>query len=148
MNDDAALLREYAHEGSEAAFTELVRRYVDLVYGAALRRTGDAYGADDVTQQVFITLARNSRRLERHTVLSAWLHTATRNAAINFMLSERRRKTRELEALDLSPETNTKSDWDRLRPVLDSAIDELSRSDRDAVILRFLERREIGRAHV
>src|SRR5271169_5586876 len=52
MNDDAALLRSYADEGSEAAFAELVRRHVDLVYGAALRRTGgDPHRAADVAQQ-------------------------------------------------------------------------------------------------
>jgi len=63
------------------------------------------------------------------------------------MISERRRKTREIETLDLSAETNSDLAWDRLRPVLDSAIDELSKSDREAVILRFLERRafaEVG----
>ena len=82
MNDDTALLRRYAEEGSEAAFTELVRRHVDLVYGAALRRTGgDSHRAADVAQQVFTTLARQAQKLSRHTVLSAWLHTATRNAA-------------------------------------------------------------------
>jgi DNA-directed RNA polymerase specialized sigma24 family protein len=76
MNEtDAALLRRYA-EGSETAFTELVHRHVDLVYGAALRRTGgDAHRAADVAQQVFTTLAREARKLARHPVLGAWLHS-------------------------------------------------------------------------
>src|SRR5688572_8752512 len=102
MNDDAVLLRRYAEEGAEDAFTELVGRYVDLVFAAALRRTGgDAHCAADVAQQVFITLAREARKLSRHTVLAAWLHTATRNAALNLMISEQRRRTRENEALAL-----------------------------------------------
>ncbi len=156
MNDDATLLQRYAEEGAETAFAELVRRHIDLVYGAALRRTGgDAHAAADVAQQVFTTLARNARKLSRHTVLAAWLHTATRNAALNLMISEQRRKTRETEALALETATtgaggsDATHDWEKLRPLLDAAIDELPEADRAAVVLRCLERRpfaEIGAA--
>jgi RNA polymerase sigma factor (sigma-70 family) len=150
MNDDAALLRRYAEEGSEAAFTELVGRHVDLVYGAALRRTGDPHRAADVAQQVFTKLAHEARKLSRHTVLAAWLHTATRNAALNLMISEQRRLVRESAALALDAGAGgVAPDWDRLRPLLDAAIDELPETDRAAVVLRFLEHRpfaEIGNA--
>jgi RNA polymerase sigma factor (sigma-70 family) len=151
MNDDAALLRRYAEQDSQAAFTELVQRHVDLVYGAALRRTGgDAHRAADVAQQVFTTLARQARKLSSHTVLAAWLHTATRNAALNLMISEQRRKQREIAAQELEPAaagSGADVNWEQLRPVLDAAIDELPENDRAAVVLRFLERRpfaEIG----
>ena len=104
MDDDAELLRRYAEEGSEAAFTELVHRRVDLVYSAALRRTGgDPHRAADVAQQVFTTLARDARKLLRHPVLAAWLHTATRNAALNLVISDVRRQARETAALALDP---------------------------------------------
>ncbi|MSU22981.1 MAG: sigma-70 family RNA polymerase sigma factor [Opitutus sp.] len=153
MNDDATLLRRYAEEGSESTFTELVRRHVDLVYGAALRRTGgDTHRAADVAQQVFTALAREARKLSHHAVLGAWLHTATRNAALNLMISEQRRQARELQALALEPAIaagDASPDWDRLRPVIDAAIDELPEADRAAVVLRFLEQRafaEIGAA--
>ncbi len=73
-NHDAALLRRWADEKSEAAFTALVGRHLDLVYAAALRRLGgDAHAAADVAQQVFTTLARDASRLAQHTVLTAWL---------------------------------------------------------------------------
>src|SRR6185503_8957179 len=150
MNDDTALLRRYADEGSEAAFTELVRRHVDLVYGAALRRTGgDAHRAADVAQQVFTALAREARKLSHHAVLSAWLHTATRNAALNLMISEQRRQIRETAALDPSLAADASLDWEHVKPVLDTAIDELPESYRTAVVLRFLQHQgfaEIGAA--
>ncbi len=38
MNDDMALVREYAASQSERAFETLVARYVSLVYSAALRQ--------------------------------------------------------------------------------------------------------------
>ncbi len=151
MKDDATLLRDYAENGSEPAFAELVRGHLDLVYGAALRRTGgDAHRAAEVAQRVFTQLARHAGKLSRHTALSGWLHTATRNAALNLMISDQRRKLREAEAvaLDVPTSSGDPVDWDRVGPVLDDAIDELAEGDRAAVVLRFLEQRafaEIGR---
>ncbi len=149
MSDDATLLRRYAEERSEAAFTALVHRHLDLVYSAALRRTGgDPHRAADVAQQVFAAVARNARRLSRHSVLPAWLHTATRNAALNLMKSEQRRQARESEAFALSVEATggaeVRRGWEGIKRVLDAAIDELPGPDREAVVLRFLERREFS----
>ncbi|MBC7365953.1 MAG: sigma-70 family RNA polymerase sigma factor [Undibacterium sp.] len=154
MNDDAALLRCYVEEGSEPAFTALVRRHVDLVYGAALRRVGgDPHRAAEVAQQVFTTLAREARKLARHPQLAAWLHTATRNASLNLMISEQRRQARETAALALESVGGgigaSGPAWEQLQALLDAAIDELPETDRVAVVLRFLERRpfaEIGAA--
>lgn len=66
------------------------------------------------------------------------------DAALNLMISEQRRKAREIAAVALEAagtpgESNL--DWDHLRPVLDTAIDELPQTDRAAVVLRFLEHR-------
>src|SRR5688572_24502207 len=103
MNDDADLLRCYAEKDSDDAFTELVRRHIDLVYSAALRRSdGDPHRAKDIVQQVFLSLAQHAARLAGHPALGAWLYTATRNAAINVAVAERRRKQRELDAMNAS----------------------------------------------
>ena len=81
MLDDRQLLRRYADDGSEAAFGELVARYVNLVYSVALRRTGgDNHLAQDVAQLVFTDLARKARSLPKGVVLAGWLHRATRYA--------------------------------------------------------------------
>lgn len=152
MNDDATLLRRWSDEKSEAAFAELVRRRLDLVYSAALRRLGgDAHGAADVAQTVFATLARDAKMLSRHAVLTAWLYAATRNAAIDLIRSEQRRAARERQGTvmqDLIAATPD-LDWERLRPVLDHVMDELGDADRTAVLLRFFEQRsfvEVGAA--
>jgi hypothetical protein len=58
-NADAILLRRFVATCDEGAFAELVRRRLDGVYSAALRRVGgDAQLAEDVAQQVFVALAR------------------------------------------------------------------------------------------
>jgi RNA polymerase sigma factor (sigma-70 family) len=151
MNDDVILLRRYTEEGSESAFAELVRRHVDLVYSAALRRTGgDTHRAADIAQEVFAKLARSAAKLSHHPALGAWLHTATRNAAINLLRSEQRRQHREQEAQmmqGLSLDAGADASWNELQPVIDAAIDHLNDADRTAVVLRFFEKRpfsEIG----
>ena len=82
MTEDAQLLRQYIDNRSEEAFTELVRRHINLVYYAALRRVGgDGHLADDVTQSVFADLARKAPALKNRTVLTGWLYISTRFAA-------------------------------------------------------------------
>jgi len=156
MVDDAELLRRYAEEKSEAAFAEVVSRHLDLVYSAALRRLGgDAGAATDVTQQVFIALARRAKGLARGVVLPAWLYATTRNIAVDFVRAERRRRAREQKAHTMNklasnpPSAAETADWEQLRPMLDEMMDELRDGDREVVLLRFFARRpfaEIGAA--
>lgn len=154
MVDDAELLRRYAEAGSESAFSELVARHLPLVYSAALRQVnGDAHLAQDVAQCVFTDLARKAasvtRRLSAESqVLSGWLYTSTRFAASKLVRAERRRDRREHEALAMSetataPALHLEPAWEHLRPVLDDAMSKLAAKDRDAVLLRYFEGKEL-----
>ncbi len=148
MIDDAALLRRYAEGRAEDAFAELVRRHVNFVYACAVRRVGgDAHLAEDVTQQVFTTVAREAAALARREVLSGWLFTTARHAAAQVVRGERRRAVREQEAHIMNELTATSAhdaEWARLRPVIDEAMDELREEDREAVLLRFFEGKSFG----
>lgn len=147
MNHDAELLRRYVDDRSEAAFAELVQRHLSLVYYAALRRTGgDTHLAEDVAQGVFTALAREAGSLRAHPALTGWLYTTTRRVAAKAVRTEHRRQTREQAAhlmSELAQGTGTAADWERLRPVLDAALDELNDRDREAVLWRCWE----GRAY-
>ena len=88
---DQQLLRDYAERGSEAAFAELVRRYVDLIYSAAFRMVRDAQLAEDVTQSAFVACARDAGRLAGHPALAAWLHRTAQNLAAKTVRTEVRR---------------------------------------------------------
>ncbi|MDB6094635.1 MAG: polymerase, sigma-24 subunit, subfamily [Verrucomicrobia bacterium] len=148
MSEDSELLRRYAHERSEAAFAELVRRHVNLVYSAALRQAnGDAHLAQDATQIVFTDLARKAGSLAGRAVLAGWLFTSTRFAVSKLVRGERRRQAREQEA-QLMNETHddpaAKLDWAQVRSVLDEALAGLAEADREAVLMRFFEGRDFA----
>jgi RNA polymerase sigma factor (sigma-70 family) len=145
MMDDSSLLRRFAEDRSEEAFAELVRRHLNLVYSAALRKVGgDAHRAAEVSQTVFTVLARNAPALACHPVLTGWLYTTTHFTAAKLVRAERRRLAREQEAQamqDLLSSPAPEAGWDRLRPVLDDVMHDLNERDREAVLLRFFEGR-------
>jgi RNA polymerase sigma factor (sigma-70 family) len=148
--DDAELLATYATQRSEEAFATLVERNVSLVYSCALRQTRDAHLAEEVTQAVFIILARKAGSLGRNTVLAAWLCRTAHFAACNALKAEHRRRHREQEAYMQSElnETNAAAAWEKIAPSLDEAVAQLSEADRNAVVLRYYEQRpleDVGR---
>src|SRR5438552_16599938 len=96
--NDIELLREYASRKSEQAFASLVSRYVNMVYSVALRHVRQPDQAEEITQAVFIILAKKSTSLPRDTVLPGWLYKTARLTAANYLRSEIRRTHREQEA--------------------------------------------------
>ena len=145
MTDSQPLLADYAANGSERAFRELVARYVDLVYSTALRLVeGDTHRAKDVAQTVFVDLARMAAKLSPNSALGGWLHRHTCFVARTVMRGERRRQARERQAMEMSALDNHPDNaLAEIAPVLDEAINELGADDRDAILLRFFERRNL-----
>lgn len=142
--DDNALLRLYSDHGSDDAFATLVSRHVNLVYSVALRQAGDPHRAEEITQAVFITLARKAARLVEVKTLSSWLFQTTRLTANNYIRSECRRHRREQEAHVQSMLNESGDDiWPKIAPFLDSAVAALNEKDRRAIVLRFYEGRTV-----
>jgi RNA polymerase sigma factor (sigma-70 family) len=138
---DQDLLRAYSERRSEAAFAELVQRHIDFAYSAALRMVRDAHLAEDVTQCVFVALARNASQLADHPILVGWLHRTTQHLAANAVRSDVRRRAREQEAATMNELVSAEPSalWDHIAPHLDAALGELSETDRDAVLLRYFQ---------
>ena len=147
MSEDAELLRQYAQSGSETAFAELVSRYLHLVYATALRQgCGDEALAKDVAQTVFIDLARKASSLLGRELLAGWLYTSTRLAASMAVRGDRRRQLREQIAASMQEHTTlpeSQADRDELRLVLDGAMSELDADERNAVLIRFFQGKEL-----
>ena len=151
---DVQLLRDYAQDGHEAAFRELVNRHTDLVYSAALRQVNSPDLAGDIAQSVFTDLARKARpmagQMPEGISLAGWLHRATRYASLNHLRDVRRRLTNERQAMEqLLTDSESGPAWEQIRPVLDEALDSLGDGDREALLLRYFKNqdfRAIGQA--
>jgi RNA polymerase sigma factor (sigma-70 family) len=146
MTDDMRLLGEFAEKGQEEAFATIVSRYVNLVYSVARLQVRDSHLAEEVTQAVFVILARKARSLAPETILSGWLCRTARNAAANALTVQRRRQQREQQYMESAPsqsQTNESESevWNQIEPLLTMAMAQLGRKEHDALILRFFERR-------
>jgi uncharacterized protein (TIGR03435 family) len=146
--EDSELLQEFAENNSDEAFAALVTRHVNLVFSVALRQVGNPHHAEEITQAVFIILAKKAARVRHHRALSSWLFQTTRLTASNFLRSETRRLRREQEAYMHSVLNESANDaWPKVAPMLDSAVANLSEKERQAILLRFYEcknLREVG----
>jgi len=139
---DMDLVRRFARDHSEAAFTELVRRHLNLVYSIARRGTASDDDAQDVAQAVFVILARKAAGLRARTVLTGWLCETTRYTAACVRRTNARRHAREHAAYlqsTLAEDAHPATDWHRLAPHLEAALSQLGEGDRTLLALRFYE---------
>jgi RNA polymerase sigma factor (sigma-70 family) len=145
---DAELLESYVRDGADSAFATLADRYLDLVYSVACRHVGPSL-AEDVTQSVFVELARHARDIKAGTPLIAWLHVVSRRLAINASRDAARRVSREQQAAVIASMKPESSDWRAVEPLLDEAVESLAEPDRTAILLRFFQNkslRDVGTA--
>jgi len=147
---DSELLQQYVESGSDAAFAELVGRYVDFVYSTARRRIADTHLAEEVAQGVFCLLARKAGSLTDRTTLAGWLYRTTCFTAARTLRTEMRRRYHEQEAANMNQDdTHVDALWQSLSPILDEGLGKLGETDRLALLLRFFQRktmRDVGEA--
>ena len=136
---DWNLLCEFVSRDSQSAFQDLVNRHINLVHSVAFRQVQDSQLAEEVTQAVFILLARKAPRLKEETILAGWLYRTTRFVAARALRTEQRRKRREQEAFQMQQAHSSDSTWSKLEPILDDGIEKLGEAERDALLLRFFE---------
>ena len=147
--NDLDLLRQFAHDRSQDAFTTLVNRHVNLVFSAALRQVRSPQLAEEVSQSVFADLARQAGELKPDTILTAWLYQVARRQAVDVVRREARRQLREQIATEMNAMNASAADWTHIEPLLDEAMHALDDTDRTAVLLRYFENkslREVGAA--
>lgn len=140
--DDWQLLEQYRRSASQQAFAQLVQRHVGLVYHVCRRRLRDADLAEDVTQAVFVVLARRAP-CGGGATLAGWLYRTALHACANADRARLRRLRHERVAAQLRQESSPLNE--QVHPselVLDEAISALSAADRNLVLMRFYEDRD------
>src|SRR6266850_162812 len=145
--DDMQLIQQYAQTGCQDSFEQLVTRHMDWVFSICLRGVKDRHLAEDVTQAVFIILARKAKSMTPNTVLRGWLFKAARFAVADALKKQNRHKRHvqraaAMGATDFSAQEA--ATWDRVAPALEEAVACLSEKDRQAVMLRFYESKSLA----
>jgi RNA polymerase sigma factor (sigma-70 family) len=144
---DHLLLSDYARSRSADVFSQLVHRYLDLVYASARRQLRDAHQAEDVAQAVFMLLAKKAGEIPRDRPLSAWLLATTRYVVANIARADSSRIQREQKVAAMEPQSTSSADeigaWDDVLPLLDEGLGKLSEPDRHALIFRFFESKTV-----
>ena len=133
---DRECLESWARHRDAASLQTLVERYLVFVHSSALRRTGDAAQAAEVTRAVFLVLARRARRLGKKTVLAGWLFHVTAVACRK--LKRMGRLGRLWQWICRKPRPAWPPDatlWTRLAPQMDRALERLRKKQRNAVLL-------------
>jgi RNA polymerase sigma-70 factor (ECF subfamily) len=123
-----------------AAYQELVERHSAAVFRRAHRLLGSRADAEDVVQEVFLSVFRAIPGTGVRGSFVHWLNAITLNASLRF-LDRRRRERRRREALQqhqTAPEPGSESD-PMLQRSLTEALDALPPQTRVAIILRFVE---------
>ena len=96
--DEKALVQR-AIDGDSAAFGTLVERYQQQVFNLALRMVGSRADAEDLAQEAFIRAWRALPSFHQSAQFSTWLYRLTSNICIDFLRSQKRKKTVSLTML-------------------------------------------------
>ncbi len=148
---DAVLIARLA-AGDDEALTEVWQRHAPLVFGLARRVTGDSSTAEDVTQEVFVTLWQQPERFDaRRGSLRAYLGVHAQRRAVDALRREGRRTDREHrhhrlhQKADASPDE--RAECATLSRAVRDSIGKLPAEQREAVELAYyrgLTHREVA----
>jgi len=151
---DAVLISQIK-KGDERAFSKLVQRYEQTVWGFAFKLCRDKDKAEESFQDTFVNVFRKIDQFDGRSKFSTWLYSIVAN---NCLMKRRRRKIEDLlESLDEPPDTEDETvqrqlvAWDdtpvekllhgELKEQLDAAIQKLPDDYRLVFVLRDLEQR-------
>jgi len=140
---DAALLARYVADRDDEAFTELVRRYAPLVWGACRRACADPHAAEDAFQATFLALARQAASLRRTESLPGWLHAVARRMAARARTAN---KTHDAipQRTSGAPSPAEEASANELLAAIEEEIDRLPVRYRSALILCWFEDGPVG----
>lgn len=147
---DAVLVKDLKN-GDSKAMEEIVRRYSNKVYNLAYHLTRDSSAAEEIMQDVFLTVIAKINTLSNDAFFSTWLYRVTTNASYGFLRKEKKftDQTVSEEEVDQEPAIDYEYDWSTLpddillseesRGILKRSIDALPKTMRTVVIMKDVE---------
>ncbi|HNQ86177.1 MAG TPA: sigma-70 family RNA polymerase sigma factor [Deltaproteobacteria bacterium] len=147
---DAVLVKDLKN-GDAKAMEEIVRRYSNKVYNLAYHLTRDNSAAEEIMQDVFLTVIAKINTLTNDAFFSTWLYRVTTNASYGFLRKEKKftEQTVSEEEVDQEPAIDYVYDWSTLpddillseesRKILQDSIDALPEAMRTVVIMKDVE---------
>jgi RNA polymerase sigma-70 factor, ECF subfamily len=132
MVSDETLILEY-QRGSREAFQELFARYRQPIYAFFRRRLTGKDRAEDLTQETFVVIVRNSVRYQPKALFRTYLY----GIAMNILSAERRRAERAQR--ELNPEITALDDLSEPGLWVREALEKLAPEERQILMLREYE---------
>lgn len=136
--------RAFRAAGDAASFGRLVKSLTDLVHSAALRTTREQAMAEDVTQAVFMLLAKKGRSLPAEVQPGPWCWRQAVRLATNSVRTESRRRNREQLYAAMNESSSPQETWLKLAPLLDEALASLSAADQAVIVGKYFEREDMA----
>ena len=141
---DVELLRRFVSDGSEDAFSAIVRRHGPLVLSLCQQLLPDAHDAEDAFQATFVVLVRKASSIARGELLANWLYGVAQRVAMRARLTASRRRSRETPVAELAdPRTPLEPGVREIWTALHDEIARLPTKYRLPVVLCYLE----GKTH-
>lgn len=143
--------------GDARAFERLVHLHKDRVYGLCLRMMGNAQEAEDLAQEVFLTVYTSIRTFREESLLSTWIYRITRNHCLNRIKFLKRRAHERKQPLETTaqadlggepvhqplgttlPRPDRVAEGRQMEALIQAQINELTEEHRELIVLRDLE---------
>jgi len=81
---DYQLIRKYL-KGDESSLEVLVQKYMSHIYGFLFKYVKDEAVAQDLTQEVFLKVWKNLKKIEKNKNFKSWLYTVAKNTALDYI---------------------------------------------------------------
>jgi len=157
---DGQLLARFIATRDQDAFAALVERHGPLVWSVCRRALSIEQDAEDVFQATFLVLARKASAIRKHDSVSSWLYGTAYRLATKLRASGAKRRGLVALASDcqrshdddvlqevpsetaaVRPETNTETERQELRSILDEELNLLPEKYRAPLVLCYLQGR-------
>lgn len=152
---DESLVQLIAEYRDEEALNEILNRYRERIYRTALKVTSNHNDAEDVVQEVSLTIYRKAHSFRTDSKFSTWLYRLVTNEAISRLRKIKRERTVSLDdymprfeddghhaerpVVDWSQEVEKKVAEKEIQAIIEKAMQQLSPIDRTVVVLSEIE---------